>query len=56
MKEFDKLNNHVIICGFGRVGMQVAEDLKAHGTRFVVIESNEEIIKEYEIHNSRVHN
>ena len=49
MKEFDKLNNHVIICGFGRVGMQVAEDLKAHGTRFVVIESNEEIIKEYEI-------
>ena len=48
MKEFDKLHNHVIICGFGRVGIQVAEDLKAHGTRFVVIESNEEIIKEHE--------
>jgi voltage-gated potassium channel len=48
MKEFDKLNNHVIICGFGRVGMQVAEDLKAHGTKFVVIENNEEIITEFE--------
>lgn len=48
MKEFEKLNQHVIVCGFGRVGMQVAEDLKAHGTRFVVIESNEDIIKTFE--------
>jgi voltage-gated potassium channel len=48
MKEFDKLQKHVIICGFGRVGMQVAEDLKAHGTKFVVIENNEEIIQEFE--------
>jgi voltage-gated potassium channel len=48
MKEFEKLHQHVIICGFGRVGIQVAEDLKAHGTRFVVIENNEEIIQNYE--------
>ena len=48
MKEFEKLHKHVIICGFGRVGIQVAEDLKAHGTRFVVIENNEEIIESYE--------
>ena len=48
MKEFEKLNNHVIICGFGRVGIQVALDLCAHGTKFVVIENNEEVIKEYE--------
>ena len=40
--EFEKLHNHVIICGFGRVGTQVAEDLKLHGTEFVVIETNEE--------------
>ena len=43
MREFEKLHQHVIICGFGRVGLQVAEDLKAHGTRFIVIENNEEI-------------
>ena len=48
MKEMNKLQKHVIICGFGRVGMQVAEDLKAHGTKFVVIENNEEIISEFE--------
>jgi voltage-gated potassium channel len=48
LREMNKLQKHVIICGFGRVGMQVAEDLKAHGTKFVVIENNEEIITEYE--------
>jgi voltage-gated potassium channel len=48
MKEFEKLNNHVIICGFGRVGIQVALDLNAHGTKFVIIESNEDVIKDYE--------
>lgn len=49
LKEMNKLQKHVIICGFGRVGMQVAEDLKAHGTKFVVIENNEEIISEFEV-------
>ncbi len=48
LKEMNKIQKHVIICGFGRVGMQVAEDLKAHGTKFVVIENNEEIISEFE--------
>jgi voltage-gated potassium channel len=48
LKEMNKLQKHVIICGFGRVGMQVAEDLKAHGTKFVVIENNEDVISEYE--------
>ena len=47
MKQFEKLHHHVIICGFGRVGRQVAEDLKAHGTSFLVIENNEETISEY---------
>jgi len=48
MKEFDKLRNHVIICGFGRVGLQVALDLKAHHTPFVIIENDRSIIEEYE--------
>ena len=50
MKQFEKLHHHVIICGFGRVGRQVAEDLKAHGTSFLVIENNEETISEYSEH------
>lgn len=34
--------DHFIICGFGRVGRQVARDLRAGGARFVVIDPNPE--------------
>lgn len=40
----DKLDNHVIICGFGRNGKQAAHVLKKHNTRFVVIEQKKEIV------------
>jgi voltage-gated potassium channel len=39
-KEIDSLSNHYIICGFGRVGRQVARDLKAAGATYVVVDSN----------------
>lgn len=39
-----KLENHVIICGFGRNGKQAANVLKKHTTRFVVIEQKKEIV------------
>jgi len=45
MKEINKMQDHVIICGFGRVGKQVAEDLESHGNPFVVIESNLDVIE-----------
>lgn len=38
-----KLNNHVIICGYGRNGRQAAQVLKKHKQRFVVIEKSHEI-------------
>ena len=41
-KEIDSLDNHYIICGFGRVGRQVARDLKAAGASYVVVDSNPE--------------
>jgi voltage-gated potassium channel len=40
----DKLDNHVIICGFGRNGKQAAHILKKHNTRFVVIEKHKDIV------------
>src|SRR5919197_945545 len=40
MQAIDKLNNHVIICGFGRNGQQAAHTLQAHRFSFVVIEKN----------------
>jgi voltage-gated potassium channel len=41
-KEIDSLSNHYIICGFGRVGRQVARDLQVAGASYVVIDSNPE--------------
>ena len=42
------LNQHVIVCGFGRNGMQAAERLKAYKRPFVVIEKEKEVIERYE--------
>lgn len=40
MQAINKINNHVIICGFGRNGQQAAHTLKAHKQNFVVIENS----------------
>jgi voltage-gated potassium channel len=39
-KMIDSFSDHYIVCGFGRVGRQVARDLHAAGSRYVVIDSN----------------
>ena len=39
-----KLSDHFIICGFGRMGQQIARDLARHKVPFVVIEINPEQI------------
>tara|TARA_R110002050_G_scaffold147086_4_gene272704 strand:+ start:188 stop:1144 length:957 start_codon:yes stop_codon:yes gene_type:complete len=43
----ENLNQHVVVCGFGRNGMQAAEKLKAYNKPFVVIEKDKEIIERY---------
>jgi voltage-gated potassium channel len=42
----DKLEGHVIICGFGRVGQGAAQELQASGVPFVVIDSNEDRVEQ----------
>ncbi len=42
------LKDHVLVCGFGRNGMQAAERLKAYNRPFVVIERDKEIIEKHE--------
>jgi voltage-gated potassium channel len=37
----DKLKDHYIVCGYGRVGRGAAEELKAAGVPFVVIDNND---------------
>jgi voltage-gated potassium channel len=41
-KMIDSLSDHHIICGFGRVGRQVAHDLRAANAKYVVVDSNPE--------------
>jgi voltage-gated potassium channel len=41
-RAIDALTDHVIICGFGRVGRQVARDVAAAGERYVVIDARPE--------------
>lgn len=36
----DSYSDHVIVCGFGRVGRQVCRDLERAGVRYVAIDSN----------------
>jgi len=46
--KINSLSNHVVICGYGRNGMEAAERLKAYEKPFVVIEKNKEVIAKYE--------
>ncbi|MCB1210002.1 MAG: NAD-binding protein [Verrucomicrobiales bacterium] len=36
--EIEKLKNHAIICGFGRIGRMIASQLEAGGTPFVIVD------------------
>ena len=47
MKAIDNIQDHVIICGAGRTGRQVAEELTAMGREFVVIERDPDRVEEF---------
>jgi voltage-gated potassium channel len=39
------VKNHYILCGFGRVGEEIAREFKARGADFVIVESSPEAIE-----------
>jgi len=43
-RQIEHLRNHYILCGFGRVGEEIARELKEHDVEFVVVETNREAI------------
>lgn len=45
-QRIDALSGHYIVCGFGRVGQQVVEDLDREHQPCVVVESHEELIQD----------
>jgi voltage-gated potassium channel len=44
--EIDRLKDHVIICGFGRIGVMLAADLKGGASPFVVMDRSDARIAE----------
>ncbi len=45
MKDISRLNDHVIVCGYGRNGNQAANILTAHKVPFIVVEKDEHLIQ-----------
>ena len=44
--QIERLRNHVIVCGFGRIGNMLSRELKAGGVQFVVLERSMERFEE----------
>ena len=44
--EIEKLKNHTIICGFGRIGRMIAAQLEAGGIPFVIVDQSPERVAE----------
>lgn len=40
-RDIDRLSGHIIICGFGRIGLMLAQELASAGETFVVVERDE---------------
>ncbi len=54
MKEIAKLENHVILCGYGRNGHQAARILKTHSVPFVVIEKDVQLMQKVEADGEKI--
>jgi voltage-gated potassium channel len=53
-KKITQLNTHVIVCGFGRYGREVAIHFVHHKTPFVVVENDPGIIEEIQKNEERI--
>ena len=49
-RTIEKLSDHFIICGYGRVGRRVADEFRAAGVRYVVVDYSEEAVVEAREH------
>jgi voltage-gated potassium channel len=45
-RQMDLLSGHFILCGFGRIGRQIASEFAADGTSFIVVDTDDNNIEE----------
>jgi voltage-gated potassium channel len=44
-QRISKLEGHIILCGYGKYGKEIAENLRHHRTPFVIIDNDPEVIE-----------
>lgn len=44
--DLERLHDHIIVCGYGRYGREIAHHFQLHRQPFVIIDSNKQIIEE----------
>jgi voltage-gated potassium channel len=49
-RTIERLHDHFIICGYGRVGRRVADEFRAAGVRYVVVDFREDSVARAEEH------
>jgi voltage-gated potassium channel len=54
MKDIGKLQDHVILCGYGRNGHQAARILKTHNVPFLVIERDVQLMQKVEAEGEKI--
>jgi Trk K+ transport system NAD-binding subunit/CheY-like chemotaxis protein len=47
-KAIEQLRDHYIVCGYGRIGSTICTELEKMGLEFVIIEHDEELVKQSE--------
>ena len=46
-KRVERMNDHYIVCGYGRLGRRIARDLRARGEAFVVVDWSQALAQEF---------
>jgi voltage-gated potassium channel len=44
-RAIDKLRDHIIICGYGRVGQQIGEEFRAAGATYVIVDFHQDALE-----------
>ena len=44
-----ELRNHLIVCGYGRMGRLVCQEFSTHGLPFVIIDKNDESLEDFQM-------
>tara|TARA_B100000900_G_scaffold299060_1_gene257593 strand:- start:233 stop:1246 length:1014 start_codon:yes stop_codon:yes gene_type:complete len=52
MKKINQMNNHVIVCGYGRVGSTAIETLGEHNNSCLLIEKDDKVVEQFRMKTS----